>query len=143
MHRFASVVLVDPRGWVLLQDRDEHARIDPDAWGFCGGHVEEGEAYESAAYRELAEETGVRLDGGLELWGEAQVFHTVNQTLDTVQLWIAASTLTDADIVCTEGRRIVFVDPATIGDLRLTTAAAQMLPDLLDSAAYRRLKEDR
>ena len=75
MHRFASVVLVDSRGWVLLQERDEHPVIDPDRWGFVGGGVEEGEDYRTAAYRELAEETGVELDRGLELHGTFSVFH--------------------------------------------------------------------
>ncbi len=60
-HRFAGVVLVDRRGWLLLQERDEHPRIDPETWGLAGGHVEEGEEFEAAAYRELEEETGVRL----------------------------------------------------------------------------------
>ena len=43
MHRFASVLLVDRRGWLLLQERDEHPVIDPEKWGFVGGHVEDGE----------------------------------------------------------------------------------------------------
>ena len=30
--RFANVVLVDERGWILLQERDEHPVIDPDKW---------------------------------------------------------------------------------------------------------------
>ena len=57
--RFSGVVLVDRRGWVLLQERDEHARIDPDCWGLVGGHVDPGEDVEAAAYRELAEETEI------------------------------------------------------------------------------------
>ena len=60
MARFSSVVLVDDRGWILLQERDEHPEIDPECWGYCGGHLEEGEDFETAAYRELAEETGVQ-----------------------------------------------------------------------------------
>ncbi len=49
MHRFASVLLVDPRGWVLLQERDERPVIDPDRWGLVGGHVEPGEEFQAAA----------------------------------------------------------------------------------------------
>lgn len=69
MHRFSCVLLVDSRGWLLMQERDEHPVIDPEKWGLVGGHVEEGEDYEPAAYRELEEETGVRLaPGALRLW---------------------------------------------------------------------------
>ena len=70
MHGYSSIAMVDRRGWVLLQERDEHPVIDPEKWGFPGGGVEDGETFEAAAYRELAEETGVELQGGLELFGE-------------------------------------------------------------------------
>jgi 8-oxo-dGTP pyrophosphatase MutT (NUDIX family) len=53
------VVLVDRRGWILLQERDEYAPIAPDQWGFVGGHVEDGESFEAAVHRELEEETGI------------------------------------------------------------------------------------
>ena len=75
MQRFSSVILVDDRGWVLLQERDEFPVIDPEKWGFVGGHLDEGEDYLAGAYRELEEETGLRLDGGLELFGEFAVRH--------------------------------------------------------------------
>ena len=48
MQSYASVALVDRRGWVLLQERDEHPVIDPEKWGFPGGGVEDGETYEVA-----------------------------------------------------------------------------------------------
>src|SRR5688572_20897490 len=69
--RFAGVILVDRRGWILLQERDEHPRIDPEKWGLAGGHVEPGEDFEPAAHRELEEETGVRLPAsGMRLFRE-------------------------------------------------------------------------
>ena len=65
----AVVLLVDARGWVLLQERDAGAPRAPDQWGMVGGHVEDGEDFEPAAYRELAEETGLELaPGTLRLW---------------------------------------------------------------------------
>jgi 8-oxo-dGTP diphosphatase len=136
MTRFSSVVLVDRRGWVLLQERDEHPEIDPERWGYCGGHLEEGEDFETGAYRELAEETGLVLDGGLRLFGEFTVFHEHSRTVDPYRVFVMATDLTDDDLDCFEGRQIVFVDPATIGDLPLTRAAAQSLPVLLASEAY-------
>jgi len=137
VHRFSSVLLVDPRGWLLLQERDEHPLIDPEKWGLPGGHVDEGEDYEPAAYRELEEETGVRLASGtLRLWRELQVFHEAYGTLDTTQVYVAGVDLTDADIVVGEGRQIVFVEPATARTLDLTTSATTAVPDFLDSAEY-------
>ena len=69
MPRFASILRVDPRGWVLLQERDAQARIDPGRWGLVGGHVDDGELPDDAAYRELVEETGIRLTPpALSLW---------------------------------------------------------------------------
>jgi 8-oxo-dGTP diphosphatase len=140
MHRFACVILVDSRGWLLLQERDEHPVIDPEKWGLPGGHVEEGEDYEPAAYRELEEETGILLEPGtLRLWRELQVFHEAYGTLDTTQVYVAGVDLTDADIVVGEGRQMVFVEPAAARVLDLTTSATVAVPEFLDSADYRAL----
>ena len=79
MQRFSSVVLVDARGWVLLQERDEFPAIDPEKWGFVGGHLDPGEDYLPGAYRELAEETGIRLADGLELFGQFTVHHAAHR----------------------------------------------------------------
>jgi 8-oxo-dGTP pyrophosphatase MutT (NUDIX family) len=134
--RFSSVVLVDSRGWVLLQERDEHPAIDPEKWGFCGGHLEDGEDFVTGAYRELEEETGIRLDRGLELFGEFTVFHEHTRTHDAFAVFVMRTDLTDADVDCQEGRRIVFVDPAVARGLDLTAAARIALPAFLDSEAY-------
>lgn len=40
MIELAAVLLVDRRGWVLLQERDEHAPVAANQWGLVGGHVE-------------------------------------------------------------------------------------------------------
>src|SRR6476469_5778002 len=58
---FVQVTLVDPRGRVLMQERDEHAPVWPEMWFFPGGGLDEGESPVAGAVRELAEETGVRL----------------------------------------------------------------------------------
>ncbi len=139
--RFAGVLLVDRRGWILLQERDEHPRIDPDCWGLVGGHVEEGENVEAAAYRELAEETDVvAAPGSLHWFGEFEVDHTAAYgTWDLMATYAAATDLTDADIVCHEGRRIVFVDPVEATALPLTKGAGVILPAFLLSDLYRDL----
>jgi 8-oxo-dGTP diphosphatase len=140
MRRFASVVLVDPRGWLLLQERDEHPLIDPERWGLVGGHVEDGEEYEPAAYRELQEETGIRLEpGALRLWRELRVFHEAYDSLDTTQVWVGRTDLTDTDVVVGEGRRIVFVEPGRARGLDLAASASVVVPEFVGSDAYREL----
>ena len=51
-------------------------------------------------------------------------------------VYVGATTVTDADIVLGEGRRIVFVDPAAAPALELSTAARIAVPEFLASAAY-------
>jgi 8-oxo-dGTP pyrophosphatase MutT (NUDIX family) len=139
MTRFAAVVLVDAEGRLLMQERDEHAPIDPEKWGFCGGHLEEGEDFFSGAVRELEEETGIRPDmlgTSLEPAGEYDVFHHHTGTDDVMRLFAARCELTDADVECREGRRIVFVDAERARDLDLTAAARVALPAFLASERY-------
>ncbi len=134
---FAGVVLVDRRGWILLQERDEFPVIDPEKWGLVGGHVEPGEEVEVAAHRELLEETGVRLPpGSLRPWDAFGVFHAAYGSEDRMHVFAARTDLTDADIVCGEGRQIVFVEPAAARSLDLTASASIAVPGFLDSALY-------
>jgi 8-oxo-dGTP diphosphatase len=141
VRRFAGVILVDPRGWILLQERDGGAPIDPDRWGLVGGHLDDGEEFESAAYRELAEETAVDAPPGtLSLWREFVVDHVeAHGSHDRMQVFVAPTTLTDADIVCGEGRQIVFVEPGAARGLPMTSAAADVVPEFLASDRYAEL----
>jgi 8-oxo-dGTP pyrophosphatase MutT (NUDIX family) len=135
---FAGVVLVDRRGWILMQERDEHARIDPDVWGLSGGHLEPGETPDEGALRELEEETGVRLDPAeLHEVGAFATDHRASYgTWDRMWVYAAAVDLTDADIDCREGRQIVFVDPEVARALPLTKGAEGIVPAFLRSDVY-------
>jgi 8-oxo-dGTP diphosphatase len=137
---FASIALVDPRGWLLMQERDEHPVIDPEKWGFPGGHVEPGESPEHAAYRELKEETGLVVPpGGLAPVARIDLVHPDSPHVDTVHLFAGQTTATDEDIRLGEGRRMTFVAPSSARDLDLGQGASLLLPDFLASAAYRAL----
>jgi 8-oxo-dGTP diphosphatase len=138
MQPYSSVALVDRRGWILFQERDEHPVIDPEKWGFPGGGVEDGETFEAAAYRELAEETGVRLDGELQLFDEF-LCPCGDRGDVPVAVYAAAVDLTDEDIECHEGRQMVFVEPNRALELDLTASAALALPAFLESDLYRRM----
>ena len=140
MSEFASIVLVDAGGRLLLQERDEHPEIDPDLWSLVGGHVEPGESVDDAAYRELAEETGLALPrGALERW---RTFTTTRVAPDgaprhdAMHVHLGSTLATDADIVCGEGRQIVFVEPREALLLALSPFAAEVLPALLSSPVY-------
>jgi 8-oxo-dGTP pyrophosphatase MutT (NUDIX family) len=137
---FASIALVDGRGWVLLQERDEHPVIDPEKWGFPGGHVEPGETPEAAAYRELEEETGLVVPpGGLTHVARIDLLHPDSPHVDTVHLFAGHTHAADEDIRLGEGRRMTFVAPDTARDLDLGQGASLLLPDFLASTAYRAL----
>ena len=135
---FACVILVDAEGRLLLQERDEHAPIDPEAWGMPGGHLDPGEDPAAGAYRELLEETGVRLPPGtLSLFTVLDVYHPHYGSVDSNHVYVARADLADADVECHEGRRIVFVPPERARALDLTMSAVLVVPAFLDSEEYR------
>lgn len=144
MKRLACVLLVDRRGWVLLQERDSEAPIAPDKWGMPGGHVEDGEKFDEAAYRELHEETGLRPPAGtLRLWREEKFQYADAAAPYHYRVYVAATDARDADIVLGEGRRIVFVDPAHVPGLDKSDSCAHFVTEFLESADYARLSSDR
>ncbi len=65
----AGVVIMDPHGALLLQDRDDKPGISsPGMIGMFGGHVEDGETDIACVLREVEEETGLVLgEDALEL----------------------------------------------------------------------------
>jgi 8-oxo-dGTP pyrophosphatase MutT (NUDIX family) len=139
-HFFGCVLLVNGDGAVLLQERDEHAPIDPDRWGLSGGHLEPGETPEAGAYREVEEETGVVLEPHtLHLFRTFEVFHPNYGSVDQVHVFAGRVDLTDADIDCREGRQIVFVPGDRARDLDLTMTGVHAVPAFLESADYLRM----
>ena len=137
MPDFAAVLLVDRRGWVLLQERDEHAPLDPDCWGLVGGHVNDGEDFAPAAHRELTEETGLSLEVPLTRWADFHVPARDNgDDAGTMAVFTAAVDARDDDIVLGEGRQIVFCDPQRILRLDLADVAAEVVTTFLRSEMY-------
>lgn len=58
MHNVAKVILYDEDGSLVMQQRDRGGRAK-DKLSFFGGGIEEDEAYDVAALRELEEETNI------------------------------------------------------------------------------------
>jgi 8-oxo-dGTP diphosphatase len=142
MPRIAVVLLVDPRGHVLLQHRDEHAPRAADQWGMVGGHVEPGEDFDVAIHREILEETGIATTpGDLELWQETEFAYSDGHQ-SSYRVYAGRVDLTDEDIVLGEGRAIVFVDPAELGSLDLAESCAHFVPQFLASDLYRQLRDE-
>lgn len=140
MVRFSCVVLIDRRGWVLLQERDEYAPIAPERWGFTGGHMEPGEDHLTTACRELEEETGLRIPPAeLTLVGEYDVDRPETGSTDRLALYTAAVDLGDDDVACHEGRQIVFVAPEAAAALPLADSTRVALLPFLASELYQRL----
>ena len=140
MARLAVVLLVDDRGWVLLQERDELAPRAANQWGMVGGHVEDGEDFETAVYREVAEEIGVDLpEGSLTLWQDAEYTYPDGHH-GHYNVYAARVDLTDEDITVGEGRQIVFVDPEQIPALDLAGSSQHFLPQFLASDLYSTLR---
>ncbi len=123
------VGLVDWRGWLLLQERDEHARIEPGEWCLVGDGVEDDERPYAAARQELAEEAGIVCDGLISLGSHDLPCACHGRNL--VELFTARVELTDADIAWAEGRRIVFVDPSAVATLDLTDTTRALVRSAL------------
>jgi 8-oxo-dGTP diphosphatase len=140
MPRIAVTFLIDARGHVLLQHRDEHAPRAANQWGMVGGHVEPGEDFDTAIHREILEETGIRTGpGDLALW-KAEEFTYSDGHRSDYRVYVGRVDLTDDDIVLGEGRAIVFVDPAETDVLDKAESCAHFLPLFLGSADYRELR---
>jgi 8-oxo-dGTP diphosphatase len=81
--------------------------------------------------RELAEETGIVRDDLMPL-GRHDLpcaFHG----RDIVDVFTARTSATDADVVCGEGRRIVFIEPSVIPTLDLTATTRELFRLVLDA----------
>ena len=138
--RVSAVILVDRRGWLLLQERDEHAPVAPNQWGLVGGQVEDGEDFEAAALPRARR--GDRHRPGraaCSLWRETVLALPRARAPNHYSVWAAGTEVTDADIVLGEGRQIIFVAPERALTLDLGGPSAMFVPDFLASTTYRRL----
>ena len=119
-----GLLLVDYRGWILLQLRDAHGTY-PDHWSTVGGAIEPGETIEEALVREVFEETGYRVSHPVTLGSQGTV------QLPNGGTRTAAVFYGDYDpaqtIQCYEGREISFVDPATLSDLPVCPGQLELI----------------
>ena len=139
-YRTAGVLLIDRDGGLLMQHRDEHARISPNRWGVPGGRIEPGETPVITARRELLEETGLVVADLRPFWSgprppEPGVGHPI-----TMHAFCGRTDAVDRDIVLGEGRWIGFIAPELALDRDLSASAALLVPMFLASDDYAELR---
>jgi 8-oxo-dGTP pyrophosphatase MutT (NUDIX family) len=76
------IAVVTPDRKILLNKEYRYV-IDAYSWELPGGGIDEGEALEDAAKRELFEETGIRVDN-VEKLGEFYALHSFNNEKTTL-----------------------------------------------------------
>lgn len=81
-----SAILVNPRGEILLQQRDDRVKHFPFCWTTFGGAVEHGETPEEALRRELLEE--IELAPEMHFWKLIPVASVRNSQINIVEIFV-------------------------------------------------------
>ena len=111
-----AIIVENMQGEVLLLLRDNKSTITfPNQWTLVGGKVEDGEVPDTAAHRELAEETG--LNTALTFWKRYDREHTlfiVDQYIYTAKIDAPLEKL-----VLGEGQALQFFKSEEIWQLKI------------------------
>jgi 8-oxo-dGTP diphosphatase len=102
-YRTAGVLLTDRTGALLMQHRDEYARISPNQWGVPGGRIEPGETPIVAAHRELLEETGLVVADLQPFWSAPRPPEPGLELPITMYAFCGRTDAVERDIVVGEG----------------------------------------
>ena len=130
-----GLILVDARGWTLLQLRDARA-VYPHHWGTVGGAVEPGETIDEALAREVREETGYTISHRVWLASRGTIVLPDGRTRTAT--FFAGDYDPWQDLECREGTAITFVDPATLDALPVYPGQRPLLTEAL--ARFRALR---
>jgi 8-oxo-dGTP diphosphatase len=140
VRRVAGVILIDRRGWILLQRRSMDAPASPGQWSFPGGGIEDGEEPEEAARRELLEETGLTVDGELiPYWSGLRPSTSAVSGRVEWHLYCAATDARQEEVVLGEGDAMEFIAPKDALALDLAATPRALLPGFFASETYARL----
>lgn len=130
------VIVVDRRGRILLQERDEFAPKGPNRWAIPGGSIEDMESPAEAAERELFEETGLKIASLALFWHGRQRFDGPHDVVTEWYVYCGRTEARQEDVVVGEGRRMIFTSPFEIAGLPLVKNARHFLNLFLRAESY-------
>jgi isopentenyldiphosphate isomerase len=121
-HRTVFIAVVNRSDQLLVHRRASWKDMWPDAWDVAfGGVVEAGEAWETAAARELVEESGLETD--LVYLGES--FYDDDQVREVARVYL---TRHDGDVACPDGE-VVEVRWVRLDDVPAFLEGREVCPD--------------
>lgn len=120
--RIVAAVVLDPTGRLLLvRKRDTDVFMQP------GGKFEPGETSQQALIRELREELGFELEpGDLEFVGRFEA-DAANEAGHRIDCDVHFTVLDTDGVVAAEIEERIWVDPATMHELRLAPLTALVM----------------
>jgi 8-oxo-dGTP pyrophosphatase MutT (NUDIX family) len=130
VRKTVGAILVNERGEVLLQQRDEKpGLLYPGYWTFFGGAVEDGETIEAAIRRELWEELELELP--LDYWVEyvCPVRTIEGEVVVRNNLFIGAMTQPLDALRLHEGQAMAYFDREAAAALTLAYDQSTVLMD--------------
>jgi 8-oxo-dGTP diphosphatase len=138
----SAVVPVGPDGRILLLLRDDRPEIgSPNLWSTLGGHVEEGETPEEAAWREVEEEVGVRPPELLAAGFTHVPSSRQPDVLVRQHLFVGRVPWTLDDLILAEGQCVDWFTPEQVSRLPTSRAVEPAVLSFLASPLYRRLAQ--
>lgn len=125
LHRAVHVLVFNRAGEVFLQKRSMWKDLSPGLWdSSCSGHLDAGEGYDAAAWRELQEEIGLRLPQPPVRWLRVEACEDTGQEF----VWVYRVESEGPFTLCPEEiERGEWVAPAEL-DRRLAARPAEYCP---------------
>ena len=117
---------------VLLHHRDDHAPMNPGKWAFFGGGSEPDESPAETCMREIAEETGIRVD--LEDLIEVRSYPNPNTGYDR-HTFCVERYVEESQIQLTEGQGFAWIGFGDLTSLDMTATSRSDLDFYLSSRA--------
>ena len=133
----SAVFLIDPKGRVLLQQRDDDWPPEGSGrWAVPGGRREPDESPRDTALREFREETGAELRR-LRFWREANRRDFPGLAADTIHVFFADDDLPRDGLEVNEGLDFQYWLPEEVANLRLNPPTRALVETFFASDSYR------